>query len=126
MSWSYNPEQLSTEAKYRVRMRLGDVFENAPLLQDEEIEFQLSNTANEMVATIRCCEMIVARLAPAVYSKLGPAEYNDAQKHAHFVLLLKLLKDEYVSLSAPYYETPKKTIFDLDMMSVICFSEVDE
>lgn len=79
MPWSYGGDP-SLNAKDAVRFTVGDTDNSEPLLQDAEIQYVL-NIYNQVVlnASIRCCEMIMARFARLVNQKVGSVsmDYKD-------------------------------------------------
>lgn len=58
MTWTYTAATLATSNKDQVRFLIGDVDSTAPLVQDEEITFALTQENNNYGAAARCCESI--------------------------------------------------------------------
>lgn len=72
MGFEYDPSALATSAKDRVRLEIGDTDAAAALLQDEEIEHNLSEEGNdELRAAARCCEQISRFFLRKADTRLG-------------------------------------------------------
>lgn len=64
MTWTYNSSNLSNSSKDAVRLWTGDVSSGDQLLSNEEINYILNNvTANVILASAECCELIAASFA---------------------------------------------------------------
>lgn len=70
MSFTYDPAALSVELN-RIRLEIGDVDENDPLLQDEEIAQVQSEESAYYARVAKCCVTICSKLAREVKHKLA-------------------------------------------------------
>ncbi len=71
MAWSYNPEELSTNEVYQIRLECGDTDPSNQQLQDEEITWAISQERNSWAASARCCEMIYRVILRKADVRLG-------------------------------------------------------
>ena len=58
MTWTYVLAKLATTPLYQVRLMIGDTVGKLELLQDEEIEFYISQDPSIWRAAARCCRSI--------------------------------------------------------------------
>lgn len=64
MTWTYQSSDLGSSSVDDVRIWIGDTSSGDQLLQDEEIQFVLNNyTANVLLASAECCELIASGFA---------------------------------------------------------------
>ena len=71
MSWSYNLADLSSSQKDQVRFIIGDTLATAQQVQDEEINFAISQRANIWGAAAECARSLAARFAREADSVQG-------------------------------------------------------
>lgn len=71
MPWNYDPNALATSEKDQVRLEIQDTDPNNKLLQDEEIEWFLTQERNFWSAAARCCEAISRRFFLKADVRLG-------------------------------------------------------
>lgn len=90
--WSYsgNPEASRLDA---VRFTIGDTEESFSFITDEEINYCLTQSNNNVeLASIRCLERIVAKLAKTVDYKIGPESVSASDRFKHYKEVLAELK----------------------------------
>jgi hypothetical protein len=61
MTATYFAPELSTSALFRLRFRIGDTDVDAPLLQDEEIEWAIDETSGEDAALVYLARTLLTR-----------------------------------------------------------------
>lgn len=101
MTWSYsgNPADSLKDA---VRFEIGDTNPNDPLLQDEEIQYVLSQHNNHILwSAVKCCEIVMVNLAREVNSTMGRSRVEASQKFKSYELIAKKLRARLISGSAP-------------------------
>jgi len=123
MAWTYVPAQLSTSQLYQVRFLIGDTDTNDQLLQDEEINFQISQIGSVNGAAVACCENIASKFARQADYSLGPYAIKASQKAMRYLELCDKLKRNSIACNSPYFYDPSRIIFDVDMMN---YDGVDE
>lgn len=117
MAWTYDSTALADNELYQVRFLIGDTNVNDPLLQDEEINFTLSEKDTVIAAAITCCERIAAAFARMVDHKLGPYSVSNSQKARHYTELAKKLTKQIAKYNVPAMSSDQAgSIFDKDMM----------
>lgn len=90
--WSYSGDPLNSTLD-QVRFTIGDTDTEYPLLQDEEIEFLLSECSNNVLkASIRCCEAILAKWAKEVTYKTETESVNLSDRMQSMQALLQALE----------------------------------
>ncbi len=121
MSFSYDVTQLSSNLTYQVRYRLGDTVEVSATFQDEEIQFSLSNNADDIVRTcIECVSALLPRIASKPDFKVGPySETLSSSAYSYWAKMLEELKAQLTSVSAPMMLPPTTPpLFYYNMMGV--------
>jgi hypothetical protein len=101
MTWSYDPTKLATSPKDRMRFEIGDVDQNDPLLQDEEILFALDTTNSFAYAKVKCAEALANRYAHEATTKTGPLAYELGQRAELWAKKLAQYKSEAAGTGAP-------------------------
>lgn len=91
MSWTYDETVLDTNPIYQVRLKLGDVNENDPQLQDEEIQLLLDQTDSVNGATMQGARLLAARYARSVDKWVGDLKILASQRHRAYLELSKSL-----------------------------------
>jgi hypothetical protein len=71
VTWTYVVAQLSTTPLYQVRFMLGDTLPADQQLQDEEINFAISQESSVYGAAAACCRNLGARLSREADSIVG-------------------------------------------------------
>lgn len=66
MTWTYNPAQLSTSSLFQVRYLMGDTISTDPQVQDEEINWALTQRATTYGAAAIVCRALAGRLSREV------------------------------------------------------------
>lgn len=93
MSWTYDASLLSTSALMQVRFFVQDTDANDTLVQDEEINFILSQTNNDVYkAAYNVCNAIALKLGRELDIK-GEVSFSSKEKYEHYKTLAKELKD---------------------------------
>lgn len=73
--WSYDTDDLTTSTPSGrlnvVRLLIGDVIQDDPLIQDEEINFAVSQSSNVYSAAAWCCGAIAAKFARDVTTTIS-------------------------------------------------------
>jgi len=116
MTWSYDPS-LPTD-KDKVRFRTGDTDETDQLLQDEEINYLLSETTNVLLAASRAAKAIAAKFARQADKSVGSLSISLSQKaQAYMALAADLEKRALTSSAFPTWQEPEEDArFELGMM----------
>ena len=92
MTWSYGDP--AAEDLWAVRLLLGDIFESDQLLQDEEINWLLTENTDIYGAAAEGARMISAQFARLADTKsIGDLSVSYAQRSARFVDLAKRLDE---------------------------------
>ena len=101
MSWTYDPAMASDRDK--VRFRLGDTVEAAPLLQDEEIDVLLEGS-DVISATIACAESLAMHFASLAQSKTDDIgqSVNYGDRSARYRALTDRLRANASRLAMPF------------------------
>ncbi len=86
MAWTYD-SSLSND-KDRVRFLVGDVDTNAQLVQDEEIQWVLSQEANVYMAAASVAETIARKIQAGGFDTLKVGETSISLKRAQDLLAL--------------------------------------
>ena len=94
MAWTYDAANLDTATQAGrlnvVRLLIGDVIEADPQLQNEEINFSLSETGNHYSAAAYCCRLLASKYSRMVNTQLDgalEAEYSDRIKNYNLLAL---------------------------------------
>lgn len=117
MSWTYDPTKIEEQPLYQVRYYIGDTSEDDPLLEDEEILFELSKVNNDaMQAAIHCCERIAAKLTTQVSYRLGPYSIDLSKKAEAYLKMAEKLRQKLSSSGGPTWTGTRDPIFDVGMM----------
>lgn len=91
MSWTYDVTTLQTSIKDQIRLYIGDTDPDNPMLQDEEIEFYISqNPDNVLKATLQCVNSVLSRLSAMPSYTLGPYSEDNSDR----ISSLETLKTE--------------------------------
>lgn len=119
MSWSYVANYLAISKKDQVRFKIGDTVAADGLLQDEEIEFLLSQNDGDVLRTaISCCISIISVLSGFTDFKVGPYSESQGSRLTAYQTLHRMLLDEATKINSPIAEVPTTSqIFYYNMMS---------
>jgi hypothetical protein len=91
MTFTYDLALSSTKDK--VRLLIGDTDSSEPYLQDEEIDFFLSQNSDAVErSALDACEAIIARLSRQVDSSIESISVSASQRVAQFTRLAQRLK----------------------------------
>lgn len=112
-AWSYSGNPLAN-AKDAVRFTIGDTDSTEPLLLDGEIEYLLS-IYNDVVlnASIRACEMIMAKFARLVNERVGSVSVDwkdrmDSYMKMRNDLTMRLAKEDCLPFAGGISKTQKR------------------
>lgn len=94
MAWSYEPDKLNESPKDQVRFLVGDVSADEPLVQDEEIDFALSQHKNVYMAAAMICDSVAAMFSRLVDSRTGDVEDKFSQRAKAFAERAEQLRTE--------------------------------
>lgn len=78
MTFSYNTAL--TASKDKVRLMIGDTNEDSVLLQDEEIDYFLTQNSSPTRAAVLCCRAISAKFARQADTTVESVSVNYSQK----------------------------------------------
>lgn len=89
MGWTYDAD-ISDDRKDEVRFLVGDTDESVPLVQDEEIEYVLTqfppaDGKPAWLAAAHVCDAIAAKFARKMQQTLGPLSASNQQQYEHYV-----------------------------------------
>lgn len=91
MTWTYSGDP-SQSPKDEIRYLVGDTKEDDPLLSDEEIVYTLRKYNDSVaLASVRCCDAIIANLAREIESTVGPIKVLNQQKFEHYQQIKKMI-----------------------------------
>jgi len=79
MTWSYTIADLAASQKDQVRFLIGDTYSGDQQLQDEEIEFAISQRATVWGAAAECCRNLAAKFARSVDCAAGDTKNQYSQ-----------------------------------------------
>jgi hypothetical protein len=74
VAWNYDPAKINDPTigpRYQVRFLIQDTTSTRPLVQDEEIDWLLTQESNVYNAAAAACESLVARSAGVLNRKVG-------------------------------------------------------
>jgi len=127
MTWSYDTS-LATD-KDKVRFYIGDTDQTDQLLQDEEINFLLTETTNVLLAASRAAKAVAAKFSRQADKAVGDLRISLSQKaQAYTTLAADLEKRALTSSAYPTWQEPEEEArFELGMMenNSVISEEVD-
>lgn len=116
MSWSYsgNPKGSNIDL---VRFLIGDTKASMPLLQDEEIDYNLETIKSPYLAAAACCESIAAAYARECDKTIGPTSIKANTLMEKYLKLAEHLKKENrrKTIRVPVMTQPHEAIFDVGL-----------
>lgn len=115
MSWSYN-SNLATD-KDKVRLLVGDTDTTDQLLQDEEINYLLTETGNVLLAASRAAKAIAAKFSRQANKTVGDLRIDLSQKAEAYHKLADNLEQRAKSVSVPSFTDQGDFLFTKEMMS---------
>lgn len=88
MAWTYtsNPADIPLD---HVRFLIGDTDETEPLMQDEELNFLLSEHENTALAARKAGQIILGKLAREIDYTIGPESVKASQRFQQYRRYLK-------------------------------------
>lgn len=101
MTWTYS-QNPSTSQKDEVRFLIGDTVSADPLLQDEEINYQLSKTSNVKLAAYICALAISAQFSRLSDKSVGKVNFSLSQKAMQYQRLAEKLQADASALAVPF------------------------
>ena len=118
MSWSYDPALLLDSKKDQVRFKLGDTNPDSPVLEDEEIDFLLVQSGDDVLrATISACDGIISKISSIPDFRIGPYSESQGNRLSAYRSLRATLTAQLARLNAPIAHSPSTDqIFHYDMM----------
>lgn len=84
MTWSYDVTQLETDQMMQVRLRVGDTVQDAPLVENEEINLALSQRNSIPGASAMVARIISARYSRMADTTTGNVKILHSQKAAAY------------------------------------------
>lgn len=93
MTWTYNAAALGTTDRYKVRLIIGDTDSNRQQLQDEEIDWVLTEQATVTYAAAACCDLLASKYAFLVNTENSELRISAAARHKHYMDLAKRLRE---------------------------------
>lgn len=118
MGFSYSKDPTNNHID-RIRLTIGDTNEAYAMLDDSEIEyFYQEADENVLLASIKACEAIRAKLAYDVDYTLGPESVKASQRFEHINSLLAQLKKQYAATlpsALPSMAKPAASVFGIGM-----------
>jgi hypothetical protein len=98
MTWTYAPELRLTVPLYEVRYLVGDTDTNFQLLSDEDLEYHLTKSSNNVhKAAWQAAEELVTIYAKRADISVGPIRILNDQRFQHFKDLADRLKKAYLT-----------------------------
>lgn len=92
MAFSYNDNNLATNAKNRVRLLIGDTDATRQQLQDEEINYVLTQQTSTTLAAAACCDILAAKYSFFVNTENGSLRVSAAARHRHYLTMADRLR----------------------------------
>ena len=93
MAWTYTTVGLSTNKKNQTRLLIGDPTSTFPLLQDEEIDYFLTeNSDSVLAAAIDCCEAIAAEFSKEADTKNGALSVKASERAKAYLVMAEKLR----------------------------------
>lgn len=92
MTFTYNTANLATSSKNRVRLLIGDTDATRQQLQDEEINYVLTQETAVTLAAAACCDILAAKYAFLVNTENGSLRVSAAARHKHYIQLADRLR----------------------------------
>jgi len=114
MTWSYNSSLASDKDK--VRLLTGDTDTTDQLLQDEEINYLLTETGNVLLAAGRAARAIAAKFARQADKEVGDLRVSLSQKAEAYRKLADDLEKRAGSVSIPSLADQGDFLFTKGMM----------
>jgi hypothetical protein len=102
MTWSYNIAALASTELYQVRLLIGDTNTNIQELQDEEINFFLTQEGNMYAAASICVQAIIAKYKELVDKSVADLRISYSQRLKQF----QAVADNLANRSAQRYSMP--------------------
>jgi len=107
MTWSYAPGV--SQPRHQVRLLIGDVIAIDPQMQDEEIDWLVSQEQNVYAAAAACADSLAARYARQVDKAVGDLRISFSQKQAAYEAMALQLRSRRGNL----YQVPTAAGIDV-------------
>lgn len=92
MTWTYNAASLSLSDMYKVRFLIGDTDSSRQQLQDEEIDWVLTEQTVVTYAAASCAELLASKYAFLVNTENSELRVSAAARHKHYLDLAERLR----------------------------------
>ncbi len=102
MAWTYNTSVLNTDPMTQVRFLVGDTDTTDQLVQDEEINFILTQEAGTYRSAAQVCIGIAAKFGRQAQRTVGSLSISANQKHEQYKALAQDLRRR-ANLSTTFY-----------------------
>ena len=86
MAWTYDVSDIATSALDQVRFMVGDTLASDPQLQDEEINYVMSQRATVFGAAADCCRALASKYSRSADQKAGDTQVWYSQIAAAYAL----------------------------------------
>lgn len=93
MTWTYNAAALSTSDRAKVRLMIGDTDSSRQQLQDEEIDYVLTQETSPTLAAAACCDLLAAKYAYLVNTENSELRVSAAARFKHYQDLADRLRE---------------------------------
>lgn len=114
--WTYSGDPASSPLD-ATRYLVGDTLETDQLLQDEEIQYELTQSSNVLLAAARCCEAIASKFARLADSSIGQTSIKASQKYLQYSTRAAQLRRRATVKSTPFSGSmDSEVIFSKGMM----------
>jgi hypothetical protein len=100
MTWTYNAAQLGSSKFMQVRRMIGDVVEKDPQLQDEEINFAMSQHTSIYGAAADCCRWIQGNYSRQADTSQGQLHTTYSVRARNFGALAARFENEAIARSS--------------------------
>lgn len=87
MTWSYNTSSVASSSLYKCRLLVGDVETSRQQLQDEEINWVLSQSESVMMAAAGCCDLLAAKYLFQVNTENSELRISAEMRHKHYLAM---------------------------------------
>lgn len=96
MGWSYDETQLTVSPRDAVRFNIGDTDKADPQLQDEEIDYLITQYTSVGAAAYHACLKIAARWAKKANRTIGSLSIQYRDKYEAYLQLAEEIRTELI------------------------------
>jgi hypothetical protein len=107
LTWSYSGDPSASDLD-EVRFYCGDTNSARELLQNEEINFTITEHSNLRLAAAVCCDAIAAKFAREADQKVGDISKSLSQVSKSYFALAEKLRREVGKRAAPVFPAASK------------------